>query len=92
MSIWQLIHTVATTEVSPDLGEFTEILDDVSVETIPLRFRWGCRTFQSASHIYVIKMFEHLKLLWMGIWLHNHTISTTEVSPDLGEFADILDS
>jgi hypothetical protein len=36
------------------LGEFTEILDDVSVEMIPLRYRWGCRTFQTASHIYVI--------------------------------------
>ena len=37
MGIWQHIHTVATTEVSPDFGEFTEILDDVSVEMIPLR-------------------------------------------------------
>ena len=26
MSIWQHTHTVTTTEVSPDLGEFTEIL------------------------------------------------------------------
>jgi len=38
MGIWQHIHTVTTTEVSPDLGEFTEILDDVSVELIPLRY------------------------------------------------------
>jgi hypothetical protein len=38
MSIWQHTHTVATTEVSPDLGEFTEILDDVSVEMIALRY------------------------------------------------------
>jgi len=36
MGIWQHTHTVTTTEVSPDLGEFTEILDDVSVEMIPL--------------------------------------------------------
>ena len=28
-----------TTEVSPDLGELTEILDDVSVEMIPLCYR-----------------------------------------------------
>jgi len=35
-------------------GEFTEILDDVSVEMIPVRYRWGCRTFQTASNIYVI--------------------------------------
>ena len=39
MGIWQHTHTVTTTEVSPDLGEFTEILDDVSVELIPLRYR-----------------------------------------------------
>ena len=40
MGIWQHIHTVATTEVSPDLGELlAEILDDVSVEMIPLRYR-----------------------------------------------------
>ncbi len=32
MFIWGHIHNVTTTEVSPDLGEFTEILDDVSVE------------------------------------------------------------
>ncbi len=36
MGIWQHTHTVTTTEVSPDFGEFTEILvlDDVSVEQI----------------------------------------------------------
>ncbi len=39
MGIWQHTHTVTTTEVSPDLGEFTEILDDVCVEMIPLRYR-----------------------------------------------------
>jgi len=42
MGIWQHIHTVATTttEVSPGLGELlTEILDVVSVEMIPLRYR-----------------------------------------------------
>jgi len=32
--IWQHIHTVTTTEVSPDLGEFSEIIDDVNMKTI----------------------------------------------------------
>jgi hypothetical protein len=32
MGIWQHTHTVTATEVSPDLGELAEILDDVSVE------------------------------------------------------------
>ena len=36
-------------------------------------------------------VFEHLKQLWMGIWQHNYTFTTTEVSPDLGEFAEIID-
>ena len=54
MGIWQHTHTVTTTEVSPDFGKFAEIIDDVSVEMIPIRYRWGCRTFQTASHIHVI--------------------------------------
>ncbi len=40
---------------------------------------------------YICKMFEHLTQLWMGIWQHTHTITTTDVSPNLGEFAEILD-
>ncbi len=37
------------------------------------------------------KVFEHLKQLWMGIWQHTNTVTTTDVSPDLGEFTEILD-
>ena len=40
---------------------------------------------------YIYKVFEHLKQLWMGIWQHIHTITTTDVSPDLEEFTEILD-
>jgi len=36
-------------------------------------------------------VFEHLKQLWMGIWQHIHTVTTTDVSPDLEEFTEILD-
>ena len=43
------------------------------------------------SMSYIYKVFEHLKQLWMGIWQHTHDITTTEVSPDLGEFTEILD-
>jgi hypothetical protein len=35
-------------------------------------------------------MFEYIKQLWMGIWQHTHTVATTEVSPDLGEFTEII--
>jgi hypothetical protein len=40
---------------------------------------------------YIYKVFEHLKQLWMGIWQHTHTAATTQVSPDLGKFAEIID-
>jgi hypothetical protein len=40
---------------------------------------------------YIYKVFEHLEQLWMGIWQHTHTVTTTEVSPVLGELAEILD-
>ncbi len=40
---------------------------------------------------YIYKVFEHLKQLWMGIWQHIHTIATTEVSPDLGVFTEIIE-
>jgi hypothetical protein len=39
----------------------------------------------------IYKVFEHLKQLWMGIWQHICTVTTTEFSPDLGEFTEILD-
>ena len=41
---------------------------------------------------YIYKVFEHLKQLWMGIWQHTHTVTTTEVSPYLGELAEIIDN
>jgi len=39
---------------------------------------------------YIYKVFDVLKQLWMGIWQHTHTVTTTEVSPDLGEFTEKL--
>jgi len=36
-------------------------------------------------------VFEHLKQLWVGIWQHTLTVTITELSPDLGELAEILD-
>jgi hypothetical protein len=37
-------------------------------------------SFMSDIHM----LFEHLLRLWMGIWLHTHTDTTTYTSPDLG--------
>ncbi len=38
------------------------------------------------SRSYIYKVYEYLLRLWMGIWLHTHTITTTEASPVLWEF------
>ncbi len=50
---WLHIHTVTTTDTSPELWELAEILPDASVQTMPIHFGWGCRTFQTAFHVHV---------------------------------------
>ncbi len=73
MGIWLHTHTITTTDVSPDLWELGEILPDASVQTMPLGFDWGYRTFQTVSNVHVIhiyELFECLLRLCMGIWLH----------------------
>jgi hypothetical protein len=92
MGIWILINMDTTIDAFQVLWELAVILPDASVQTMPLNFGWGCRTFQTASHIYVIihLVFERLLWLWMGIWLHTHTITPTDTSPDLWKLAEIL--
>ena len=88
MGIRQHTHTVTTTEVSPDLGKFSEIIYDVNMEMIPLHYHILTEVVEPfklhrTSMSYIYKVFEHLTQLWMGIWQHIHTITTTDVSPDL---------
>ncbi len=60
MGIWLHINNDTTTDISSYLWELAEILPDASVQTMPLRFGWGCRTFQTASHVHGIP-------IW-GVW------------------------
>ncbi len=60
MGIWLLIHTITRTYATPDLWELAEILPNANVQTMPLRFDWGCRTFQTASHVHSI----HVRGVW----------------------------
>jgi hypothetical protein len=39
---------------------------------------------------YLYEVFEHLLRMWMGVWLHNYIVTTTDTSPDLWELAKIL--
>jgi hypothetical protein len=42
----------------------------------------------SMSYLYVV--FEHLQLMCIDIRMHIHSVTTTDVSPDLGEVAESL--
>jgi len=42
------------------------------------------------SMSYIYKVVEHLKQLWIDIWQHIHTVSTTDNYQDLRELAEIL--
>jgi len=33
---------------------------------------------------YINRVFEHLHLLWISIWLHTHTVTTTDLSSKIG--------
>jgi hypothetical protein len=92
MGIWLHTHTITTTDASPDLWELAEIVPDASVQTMPQCFGWGCRTFQTASHVHIIHIyerFEHIIMLWVGIWRHIPIVTYTDTSPDLWELAYI---
>ncbi len=75
MGIWLHIHIVTTTDTSLDLGKLAEILPDASVQTMPLCFGLGCRTYQTASHVNVIHIWEVWAPSWVGdgcVSLHSH--------------------
>jgi hypothetical protein len=58
MGIYFHTHTITNTDTLPDLWELAEILPDASVQTMPLHFGWGCRTFQTESHVHDIHIWE----------------------------------
>jgi hypothetical protein len=42
------------------------------------------------SMSYLYEVFEHLQLLCIDIWMHIHSVTSTDDSPDLGEVAEGL--
>jgi len=42
------------------------------------------------SYTCIYKVFEHLEQLWMGIWQHIHTLTITDISPDLEKFSEFI--
>jgi len=49
MGIWMHIHSIITTNVAPDLGELCEVLGEVWVQMISIRYCCGHINFQTAS-------------------------------------------
>jgi hypothetical protein len=92
MGIWLHTHTIITSDASPDLGKLAEILPDASMEPCHYALVEAVEPFKlhPVSMAYLYEVFVHLLSLWMGIWLHTHTITTTDASPDLGKLAEIL--
>ncbi len=66
MGIWLHLHIITTTDTSSELWELAKILPEASVQTMPLCFGWGCRTFQTASHVHVIH-------IW-GVWAPSQVV------------------
>ncbi len=66
MGTWLHTHTITTTDASPDLERLVEILPIAYRQTMPLHFGWGCRTFQTASHVHVIHT-------W-GVWAPSQVV------------------
>ncbi len=41
-------------------------------------------TLLLTSIFYVLKVFEHLHMLWMGMWVHPYTLTPVHVGPNFG--------
>ncbi len=84
---WMHTHADTTTHITQNCLVFAEVLciSSVSAQRIPVTTWYGWRCISTISncishpcHTYV---FEHLLLLWMGIWMQTHSITTTNITP-----------
>ena len=75
---WLHTHTITTTYIFLDLRELANILGvggDVNEQTMLLYNGWGCRPFQTVSHINVIHTFGVSSTFnWCG-WANNCTLT-----------------
>ena len=93
MGIWMHTHTIAIIIILfPDLRKLVETLGDGSLQTLPLHYGWGCSKFQtSSSFILIYKVFEHILLRWMAIWINTHkVIIITNCFPLFWELVETL--
>ncbi len=93
MGIWIWIHhhPVTTTLVGPDLGSRLKSAGSLLGATIANDHCGVVEALDppglvptSTSSIYT--EFDNVHMLWMGIWIHHHAVTTTLVGPDLGNW------
>ncbi len=92
MGIWMHIHSVTTADSEENFykNKFFHIRN----KCLYLRYYamveavYPIKLLPHPCHTY--EVFEHLQLLCIDIWMHTHTVTTTDVSPDLGELAESL--
>ena len=75
-----------------DLGELDEILGNANVQPYHYAIGEAVEPFKlhPTSMSYLYEVFEHLQLLCVDIWVHTHSVTITDFSPDLGELAKSL--
>ncbi len=85
MGIWLHIHIDTTTYNTPELWELAEIFLMQVCKPCHYTLVEAVESFKLhlTSMQYIYEVFEHLLRLWMGIWLHTHTITTTDAFLDL---------
>jgi hypothetical protein len=78
MGIWLHTHTSTTTDYSPDLGILAKsyLMQVCKPCHYALVEAVECFKLHLMSVSYIYERFEQLLRLWMGIWLHTHTITT----------------
>jgi hypothetical protein len=85
MGIWLHIHIITTT-VTPQICEswlksyLMQVCKPCHYVLVEAVEPFKLYPMSMASGY---EKFEHLLWMWMGTWLHTHTIATTDVSPDL---------
>jgi hypothetical protein len=92
IDIWLHTHIFTTTDAFPDWESWLKSYLMQVCKPCHYALIKALEPFKlhPMSMSYIYEVFDCLLGLWMGIWLHTHTISTTDASPDLGKLADIL--
>ena len=83
IGIWMYIHTITTSSITQLFGELADmVLDEGLVQTMHYTMVEAVRPFKldTTSISYIYKVFDYLLLLWIGICMYIHTITTSSIT------------